>query len=114
MNFQNDNLEVWVQHSPHLQFNNNAVQMMNTEYHRVWTETLRGNNFGAGNKNDLDQKRNRKNTLKPKRLQEHICITSFLSLKKISTETPGQRYNQDSIYESLALITTELELDIEY
>ena len=28
-----------------------------------------------------------------------------------STETLGQRYNKDSIYESLTLITTELELE---
>ena len=36
----------------------------------------------------------------------------FIS-EKNSTETPGQRYNQDSIYESLALITMELEIESE-
>ena len=42
-NFRNDNLEGWMQHSPHLQFNNKAVRMAKTEYHRVWSETDKNN-----------------------------------------------------------------------
>jgi len=30
-----------------------------------------------------------------------------------STEEPGRRYNQDSMYKSLARITTELEVETE-
>ena len=35
MNFRNDNLEGWIQHSPHLQFNNKSILMAKTEYHCV-------------------------------------------------------------------------------
>jgi len=113
MNFRNDNLEGWMQHSPHLQFNNKAVRMAKVEYHRVWSETEKSNRFGVGNENDLDQKRNRKKSSKPKRFQEHLCIAEFLQLNSFSTEEPGRKYNQDSMYKSLARITTELDVETE-
>ena len=102
-----------MQHSPHLQFNNKAVLMAKVEYKRVWSETEKKNKVGAGNENDLDQKRNRKKSSKPKRYQEHLCIAEFLSLNSVSAEEPGRKYNQDFMYKSLARITTKLEVETE-
>ena len=95
INFRNNNLEGWMQHSPHPQFNNKAVLLAKTDYNRFWSETPKENKFGAGNSNDLNQKRSRKNNLKPKNLPEHICIAEFLYLNKNSTETRGQRHRQE-------------------
>ena len=47
--FRNDNLEGWMHHLPPLQFNIKAVRLAKTEYHRFWSKTSRGDNFGAGN-----------------------------------------------------------------
>ena len=92
--FLNDNLEGWMQHSPHLQFNNKSILLAKTEYHRVWSETTKENNYGVGNESELDQGRNRKKTLKPKRLQEHVTITDFFLLNKFLTETEDRKYSQ--------------------
>ena len=109
MNFRNDNIEGWMQHAPHLQFNNKSIRFAKTEYHRVWSETTNKNKSGVGNKSDLYQGRNRKKTSNPKRLQEHVSIAEFLLLNFFSTETEDRKYNQQSIYYSLAGIITKLE-----
>ena len=69
------------------------------EYHRVWSETTTNNKSGVGNERKLDQGRNRKKTLKPNIIQEHVSITEFLFLNNFLTETEDRKYNQQSIYE---------------
>ena len=113
MNFRNENIKVWIRHLTHLKFNNRAAQLAKTKYHRVWSKTMNSNKFCAGNESDLYKNRYQKNTCKPKCLQEHLWITECLSINQFSMGKTGGRYNQYSIYNSLALITTELVLESE-
>jgi|AntRauTorckE5430_2_1112549.scaffolds.fasta_scaffold09436_2 hypothetical protein len=108
MNFRNDNLEGWMQHSPNVQLNNKSIRLAKTEYHRFWSESEKNLRNGTGNENDLDQARSRKKTSEPKRLQEHLAIAEFISLNKMVVETPGRKYSQDAMYLSLSSITTNL------
>jgi hypothetical protein len=108
MNFRNDNLEGWMQHSPNVQLNNKSIRLAKTEYHRFWSESEKDLRNGTGNENDLDQARNRKKTSEPKRLQEHLAIAEFISLNKMVVETPGRKYSQDAMYLSFSSMTTNL------
>ena len=82
MNFKNDSLEGWMQHSAHLQLNNKSIRLAMTEYNRVFSEDGRRNKFGDGNENDLDPSKNRKPTAVPRRAQEHIAIAEFFQINK--------------------------------
>ena len=109
VNFRNNDLEDWMQHSPHLQFNNKSIRLAKTEYNRIWLETSKNNKSGVGNENDLNPGRNRMKTSKTKRMQEHITIAGFLSMNKMLFETPGRKYCQDTVYGSLENIKTKYE-----
>ncbi len=113
MNFKNDSLEGWMQHSAHLQLNNKCIRLAMTEYQRVFNEQGRRNKFGDGNENDYDPGRNRKSTSVPRRAQEHKAIAEFFNINKFAVERPGRKYDRDKLIASLKELKTELSPESE-
>ena len=60
MNFKNDSLDGWMQHSPHLQLNNKAIRFATSEYSRVFSDTSKAMKFGDRSENDLISERTRR------------------------------------------------------
>ncbi len=111
MNFRNDSLDGWMQHSPHLQLNNKSIRFAQAEYTRVYSDAAKSAKFEDTGENDISGRRNKKATSVPKRIQEHYAVAEFCLINKLTVETPGRKYNQDEIWKSLSEITTKLELE---
>ena len=112
MNFKNDNLDGWMQHSPHLQLNNKSIRFARSEYTRVYSDAAKSAKFDDRSENDYDGCRNnRRASAVPKRLQEHLAIAEFCLLNRLAEEVPNRQYNQNSIWNSLGDITTPLTVE---
>ena len=111
MNFRNDNLDGWMQHSPHLQLNNKSIRFAQAEYTRVYSDAAKSAKFEDTGENDISGRRNKKATSVPKRIQEHYAVAEFCLINKLTIETPGRKYNQDEIWKLLGEITTKLDLE---
>ena len=106
MNFKN-NLDGWRRHSCHVQLNNNCRGFSQNKYSRVWSNTGKTSKNGGGGSVDVDVNRNKKQSAKPGRREEHCIIAEFLKVNQICIEIPNRKYCQKQVYEDMKKIKTK-------
>ena len=93
-------IESWIQNSPHLMFMNKAKRMVQTEFGREKTSGKeskfldQADDRGEGR----DKNNNKKRTFVPNRDLEKKIISEFISLLKITEETPNRKYESKVVW----------------
>ena len=106
MNFKND-LEGWKRHSPHMQMQNKCHRFAQNEFTRVFSDEGKLRKNGGGEAEEIDPNRNRKESSKPGRKDEHCIVAEFLKVNNICNEVANRCYSRRSVYENMKEIKTK-------